>query len=125
MASIPNARTYAPGADITAQATAAVTARRFVAVSGNRTSAGNVAAAPATAGGRVFGVAKEDAVLGELFGVACDGVVKVTAGGAIAAFAEVEVGVNAQAVTKASGVAVGYALTGAASGTDAEIHLYA
>ncbi len=51
-------------------------------------------------------------------------VVKVTAGGSIAANAEVEVGANAKAVTKSSGVAVGYAITGASSGAVAEISLY-
>ncbi|QUD82092.1 DUF2190 family protein [Gordonia polyisoprenivorans] len=122
---IPNPRVYSPGADITAQATAAVTARRFVAISGNRADRGNVSVAHASAGGRVFGVAKADAATGELVGVARDGVVKVHTAAAIAAFAEVEVGANGQAITKASGTAVGYAITGAASGTDAEIHLYA
>jgi hypothetical protein len=43
-------------------------------------------------------------------------VVFVNAGGAIAAFAEVEVGTNGQAVTKSAGVAVGFAVTAATSG---------
>ncbi|MGV9827298.1 capsid cement protein [Gordonia sp. NPDC003429] len=121
---LANPRVYAPGVDVTAAASAAVTARRFVAITGNRTATGSLSAAHATAAGRIVGVAKEDATTGALFGVARGGVVKVTTSGAVAAFAEVEVGANGTAVTKASGVAVGYALTGAASGADAEIHLY-
>ena len=72
------------------------------------------------------GVSGRDAAVGELVDVkrGKDRVTFVTAGGAIAAFEEVEVGANGQAVKKASGVAVGYAVTAAASGTDAEISLY-
>lgn len=121
---IANPRVYSPGADITAEATAAVNARRFLAISGNRVSGGNLAVAHATAAGRIFGVAGSDAAQGDLVTVVRDGVVKVTAGGNIAAFAEVEVGSNGQAVTKASGIAVGYALTAATSGNPAEISLY-
>ncbi|MHC9294181.1 DUF2190 family protein [Mycobacterium sp. LTG2003] len=123
---LTNPSVYAPGADITAQATAAVTARTFLAISGNRVSGGNIAVAPATAAGRVCGVAGNDAAIGELVTVVRGNsrVVKVTAGANIAAGAEVEVGANARAVTKTSGVAVGYAITGAASGAVAEISLY-
>jgi hypothetical protein len=81
---------------------------------------------PATAAGRVVGVARSDAASGELVTIARGGgrVVRVTAGGSIAAFAEVEVGSAGKAVTKSSGVAVGYALTAATNNTDAEISLY-
>lgn len=123
---IPNPSVYDPGADITGEATGAVTARRFLAVSGNRVSGGNIAVAHATAAGRVCGVAATDAASGDLVTVVRGNsrVVKVTAGGAIAAFAEVEVGTAGRAVTKTSGVAVGYALTAAANNADAEISLY-
>ncbi|MEV6096035.1 capsid cement protein [Nocardia sp. NPDC051981] len=120
---LTNPRVYAPGADITAVASTAVTGRRFVAISGNR-SGGNLSVAHATAAGRKFGVAKHDAAAGALVGVARDGVVWVRAAGTIAAFAEVEVGASGQVVAKSAGVAVGYAVTGAASGADAEIVLY-
>ncbi|MFH5207569.1 capsid cement protein [Antrihabitans sp. NCIMB 15449] len=115
---------YAPGGDITGQATGTVTAKRALKISGNRTG-GNVAVAPADAAGRIFGVAADDAAVGELVAVARGSgrVVKVTAGGTIAAFAEVEVGTGGKVVTKTSGVAVGYALTGATLDTDAEISL--
>ena len=120
---ISHPRVYAPGADITAQASAAVTARRFVGISGNRTADGNLSVAHASAAGRAFGVAKEDAASGELVGVARDGVVRVKASAAIAAGANVEVGSAGQAVTATSGVVVGYAVTAAASGADAELAL--
>ncbi len=50
-------------------------------------------------------------------------VVKVIAAGAIAAGAEVQVGAGGTA-SPAAGMAVGYAITGAADGTVAEIALY-
>lgn len=117
---------YAPGADITAEATAAVTARRFLAVSGNRTSGGNIAVAPAGAGVRACGVAATDAAIGELVRVVRGNsrVVRVTADGALTAGAEVEVGSAGKAKAKGTGVAVGYAMTGAADASDAEISLY-
>lgn len=120
---IPNIRAYSPGRDITGVATAAVTARTFVKVSGDR-SGGNIAVAPATAAGRIFGVAATDAAQGGLVAVARDGVVKVTTAAAITAFAEVEVGSGGKAKALDEGTAVGYAITGAASGADAEIALY-
>lgn len=115
---------YSPGQAITAQATAPVVQSTFVAVSGNRTSGGNIAAATATAAGAVLGVAAHDAKAGELFTAHRGGVVRVVAGGAIAAGAQVEVGAAGKAVTLAAGKAVGYAITGAASAALAEIALY-
>jgi hypothetical protein len=107
---IANVRVYEPGRDLTAQTTSAVTAKRFVKINGNRTSGGNLAVNTATAAGRILGVAATDAASGELVRVARGGVVKVTADGPAKALA--------------AGVAVGFAITGAADGTDAEIALY-
>lgn len=121
---LTNVRIYEPGRDLTAQASAAVTGKRFVAVSGNRTANGNVAVAHAAAAGRVFGVAAHDAAQNQLVRVARGGVVRVTAAGAIAAFAEVQVGAGGTATALAAGVAVGFALTAVADGADAEIALY-
>lgn len=123
---IANPSVYDPGKDITAEATAAVTARRFLAVSGNRTAGGNMAVALAAAGGRTCGVAGNAAAAGGLVRVVRGNsrVVRVTASGAIAANAEVQVGANGTATTLAAGIAVGYALTGAADAADAEISLY-
>lgn len=117
---------YEPGADITGRASANVTGKRFVKISGNRGAAGNVSVAHADAAGRIFGVAKYDSPSGEIVGVARGNarVLHVTSEGAIAAFAEVEVGTAGRAKTIAAGKAVGYALTAAADGTDAEISLY-
>jgi hypothetical protein len=117
---------YNPGGDVTGQATTAVVAKRFVMVSGNRTAAGPVAVAPATAAGRTCGVAGNDAAIGELVRVVRGNsrVVRVVAEAAIVAFAEVQVGAAGQAITKAAGVAVGYALTAAALGADVEVSLY-
>lgn len=117
---------YDPGCDITAVATAAVTARRFLAISGNRSASGPISVAPATAGGRICGVAGNTADSGAQVRVirGASRVVWVEAGGNIAAGAEVEVGTNGKAVTLDEGAAVGYAITGATSGAPAEISLY-
>ncbi|AZI61354.1 DUF2190 family protein [Rhodococcus qingshengii] len=116
---------YAPGATLTGQATAAVVKSTFVAVSGNRiANGGNVAVATATAAGRSFGVAAHDAATGELVTIHRAGTVRVLTAGVLAAFDEVEVGATGKAVKLAAGKAVGYALSGAASGALAEIHLY-
>ncbi|WP_349318870.1 DUF2190 domain-containing protein [Mycolicibacterium canariasense] len=116
---------YKPGTDISGRAAVAVTGKRFLKISGNR-SGGNIAVAPADAGGRTCGVATFDAAVGAVVGIARgkDRVVPVTADGAIAAFAEVEVGAAGKAKTIGTGKAVGYALTAAADGADAEISLY-
>lgn len=123
---IANPSVYDPGADVTGQATAAVIAKRFVAISGNRTAGGNITVAPAAAGARPCGVAGHDAAVGELVRVVRGNsrVVRVTASGAIAANAEVQVGAGGTVATRAAGVAVGYAITGAADAADAEISLY-
>lgn len=126
MSTLTNPSVYDPGKDITGEATGAITARRFLAITGNRTSGGNIAVAHATAAGRVCGVAGSDAASGGLVTVVRGNsrVVKVTAAANISAFAEVEAGANGQATPLAAGVAVGYAITGATSGGDAEISLY-
>jgi len=120
-----NPYSYSPGANITAEATAAVTGRRFVKITGNRTAAGNLAVAPAAAGDRAFGVAADDAPAGQLVRVARGGVVRVVAAGAIAAGASVQVGAGGAVSTAAAGVVVGFAVTGAADGAVAEIAFYA
>lgn len=123
---LTNPSVYDPGANITGEATGSITARRFLAISGNRTSGGNIAVTTATAAGRICGVAGNDASTGELVNVVRGNsrVVKVAAGGSISAGAEVEVGAAGKAVAKSSGTAVGYALTQASNNTDAEISLY-
>lgn len=120
-----NIGVYEPGQDITGHASAAVTGKRFLKISGNR-SDGNIAVAHADAAGRVCGVSAFDAAINKKVSVIRGNsrVTFVTAGGNIAAFAEVEVGANGTAVTLAAGKAVGYAITAAVNGADAEISLY-
>lgn len=52
-------------------------------------------------------------------------VVRVTAVGAIAANTEVQVAADGKATTLAAGKAVGYSITGAIDGGEAQISLYA
>lgn len=120
-----NIGVYEPGRDITGRASASVTGKRFLKISGNR-NGGNIAVAHADSGGRTCGVSKYDAANGEIVGVARGNsrVTHVTAEGAIAAFAEVQVGTAGKALTKGAGVAVGYVLTAVADGGDAEVSLY-
>ena len=115
---------YEDGEDLTGRAVLAVTAKRFLKISGDRQ--GVIAVAPADDGGRVCGVAKVDAPIGAVVAIARGNarVVHVTASGLLTAFDEVQVGAAGQAVTKSTGTAVGYVLTGAAAGTDAEVSLY-
>lgn len=114
-----------PGADVTAQATAAVTGKRFVGISGDILPDGSLRVAHAAAASRAIGVAKYDAASGAKVGVyrGARMVVPVTAGANITAGQAVEVGANGQAVPLAAGVAVGYAETAATSGQDARICL--
>lgn len=122
-----NVGVYKAGQDLTGTTSAAVTGKRFLRISGNRnTTNGTITVAHATAAGRICGVSNQDAASGATVGIhrGASRVTFVTASGAIAAFAEVEVGTNGVAVTKSAGVAVGYAVTAAADGADAEISLY-
>lgn len=115
-----------PGAEVTAQASAAITGKRFVSISGNLQTDGSLTVAQTGAGLRAVGVAKYDAASGAKVGVLRGSkmVVPVTAGGTIAAGAEVEADAQGRAITKASGVALGYVETGATSGNDARVVLY-
>lgn len=131
---------YEDGDRVTAEATAAVTGKRFVNASANRLSGpmipgtpqigasdpvdgGNIRAAHAAAAGAAIGVSSWDAAIGEKFDVLAEGILPVTAGAAIAAGQRVEVGANGTAVPLAAGVAVGVAVDGAANGADAQIKL--
>lgn len=113
-------RVYAPGQDLTTVATGTIAPYRFVAVSANR-SGGNLAVAHATAAGRALGVSTHDAISGETLTVARGGIVRVTTSAAIAAGAAIEIAADGKAVTATTGIVVGTAVTGAASGALAEI----
>ena len=100
---------YEPGGRLTGHASAAVTGKRFLRVSGNRQNdiqqitdsvgGGNIQVAHATQYGRVIGVSSYDAAINTKVGVLCDPglVVPVTAEGAISAFEEVMVGATGKA----------------------------
>lgn len=117
---------YRPGADLTAVADTAVTGKRFVDIAGDAPADAALLIEHATAAGDKIGVAAHDIAAGEYGHVisAPGEVVPVTATGAIAAGAEVEVGANGTAATLAAGVAVGRCLTGALDAADAKIKLY-
>lgn len=118
---------YEDGDDITGSCSAAVTGKRCVKISGDRAAAGGtVQVAHADAAGRIFGVAGYDGAIGEFIRVIRGSkmVVPILAGAAINAFQEVEVGANGTVVPIAAGRAIGYAITGAANGADAQISLY-
>jgi predicted RecA/RadA family phage recombinase len=126
---------------LTAQASAAVTGKKFVTVSGNKTSAlipsgsaqvgasdptegGNYQVGPPAAGGAVLGVATWDAAIGEKVGVICEGVVPVTAGaGGVTAGQRLQVDATGGVVTASAGMIVGIAMTTAIAAADVEVKL--
>jgi hypothetical protein len=132
-----------PGVSPTAKASAAVTGKRFVKPSGNRTGGPGLStdlanvyqAAHCGAGQQALGVSKHDAANGALFGVHVAGIVPVTAGDTIAAGQRVMSDANGKAVpfvaTALSGNAeaapaeasLGVALNGAAADADCEVLL--
>lgn len=102
---------FRPGQEVTVLTTGAVTGSTFVGVSATRDAAtGLVKVATATAATKPFGVASYDIASGAKGSVQREGILFVTAGGAITAGAEVEVGATGKAVTLASGKSVGTAL---------------
>lgn len=119
---------YQPGKHLTATvAGAAVTGKTFVDISGATLDPATgtlISVATATAAGKILGVAAFDAGLAARLSVIGEGVVPVTAGAAITAGAEVEVGTGGKAITLASGKAVGRALTTAANNADVYVRLY-
>ncbi|GAA1881927.1 DUF2190 family protein [Williamsia serinedens] len=115
---------FRPGADVTALTTGSVTGKTFVGVSATRdTTTGLVKVATATAAAKPFGVAAYDAASGATLTVQRGGILFVTAGGSIAAGAQVEIGSNGRVVTLASGVPVGVALEAGTSSNDVLIAL--
>jgi hypothetical protein len=121
--------------DITAQASAAITGKRFVEISAEPTSSmlalsatsdgSNVQVAPCGAGAKAFGVAAYDAA--DNAKVPVHGPPKttvVTAGGTVAAGEEVESDATGRAITLAAGISNGICLQGATVGNDAVIALH-
>jgi len=133
-------RVMEPGKDITGQATAAITGKRFLKISGARNHKFNVlgttpadnnykVAHASVAGARVVGVSKYDQPnIGGKVGVARGGIMGVTCAAAITAGTEVMSDATGQAVafTGAAGTfAAGLAMDDAQTGTDVEILFYA
>lgn len=115
---------FRPGQDVTALTTADVIGKRFVGVSATRdATTGLVKVAHATAAGKAFGVAGYDIASGKFGTIHRGGILFVTAGGAITAGAQVEVGSDGKAVALSSGVAVGQALETGSNNNDVLIAL--
>ncbi|TSD48578.1 hypothetical protein FFI94_022200 [Rhodococcus sp. KBS0724] len=119
---------YSPGLDLTVQTTTAVKGKTFLNINGALDpAAGTLAkATTAAAAGLVIGVASRDAASGARVPVirGPGRIVPVTAGGAIAAGAEVEVGAGGKAVTLAAGKAVGRAWSAGVNNGDVAVSLY-
>lgn len=120
---------YEPGSDITVQAAAAITAKRFVHIAGNRSADGNLTAQH-SAGAKSFGVARVDIALGKKGPIitAPGVVVSVTAGEALAAGDSVRSDATGAAIKPAGAAASvqhcdGVVMTAAAINTDAQVRL--
>ncbi|MCT1639197.1 capsid cement protein [Dietzia cinnamea] len=115
---------YNDGSDITCRATAKVTGKTFAAISGARVD-NLIGITTAAAGARTAGVVKYDANTDDLVGVARGSgrVITVTAGGAITAGDDIQVGANGKAIKATDGVVVGYAVDTATNGTDVPVSL--
>lgn len=124
---------------VTVRVTANVTGKTFGAISANIQSGpditstalpttwdgGNLQAATCTAAAKADGVFAYDQTSGEIVPLhGSDAVVPVTAGAAITAGQEVEVGTGGKAIPLASGKAVGKATTTAANNADCYVRLY-
>lgn len=120
-----------PGEDITAQVTAAVVGKRFVALSADRTSGpglsntaeGSVYRVAHANANHAIGVAKYDqpTVSGKV-GVMRGGIVPVTSGAAIAAGAAVQADAVGKAITLAAGVKLGVCMSGV-GGADLDVEI--
>ena len=117
---------YRPVNDVTGVATAPVTGGQFVDIDG--TLVGLLpSVTTAAAGARSFGVAATDSDpktnrVAIIRGAKV--ILPVTAGGAIAAGDEIQVGPNGSAVRKAAGVVGGRAVSTAASGESVYVELH-
>jgi len=125
---------YFETGDVSFRASGAVTGKTFVQPAANQTGGPGLSTdlenllvfKTCTAGQRPCGVAKYDVATGQGGGVHGQPgkIVPVTAGAAITAGQEVEVGAAGSAIPLATGRAAGLAMSGAANGADAMIKLY-
>lgn len=120
---------------ITAHASAAITGKRFVTLSGRQAGGspglstggegGNYIASVPAAAAKCFAVAAHDAAIGEKVDcISGSQIVPVTAGATVTAGAQVEVDNQGRVINLAAGQAVGLALTGNTVGLDVEVKLY-
>jgi predicted RecA/RadA family phage recombinase len=119
---------YEDGDELTATATAAVTGKTFVRISGDKQADGSLSVAPAGAGALAIGVAMYDAAVGQkvtIHTINSGHVMPVTAGAAaLAAGARVASDAGAHAVAAGAGApALGVVLTGAPANGDAMVSL--
>jgi predicted RecA/RadA family phage recombinase len=131
-----------PGEDVTGYATAAITGKRCVQISGAKTNEKGEGLATVTTGGGayrialpsgaganggagkwIFGVAKYDIAANKWGGVIREGIVPITTSGALTAGQGVQVAADGTVVVLSTGVLIGYACDDCASGADAEIAL--
>src|ERR1044072_4959732 len=118
---------FEPGTRLTVKAEAALTGKRFVAVSDPLASDGSVVVSAAPAQSKVLGVAAYDVAEGKR-GIALCGpmIVPVTASAGIEPGEDVQVATGGKAVKCSDGAAVGEALNKpAAEGQDVMVRLYA
>lgn len=127
---------------LTGQASAVVNGKRFLKVSGTKTSAlipsgaaqvgasdptegGNYQFAQCVAGDASIGVSTWDAAIGEKVGAICEGVVPMIAGtGGLTAGGLVQSDANGQPVAVAAGRILGMAMTTAIATAEVEVKLF-
>jgi hypothetical protein len=117
---------WMPGDVLGCHASAAVTGKRFVKVTGVPVE-GNPRVGPTVAGDKPLGVADRDVAIAEKVGVYSQPgiVVPVTAGAAITAGQEVQSDASARAIPLAAGKVAGMALNDQATvGSDVMVKLY-
>ncbi|MGB3707606.1 capsid cement protein [Gordonia sp. (in: high G+C Gram-positive bacteria)] len=102
---------FLPGAAVTHGAKAKVTGGQLVSITGDRQ------VSPSGDGDPAYGIAAFDAEVGAKVTVHTGGVHKVAATGAVAAGDQVQAAVGGKVAKLTTGVAIGLALTAAASGT--------
>ena len=119
---------YRPGDELPCKAGVAVTGKKFVVQTAAMDAAAgtNLTVGLPAAGGKVLGVAAQNAAVGKVVHVIAGRgqVVPVTAGAAITFNQEVQVDATGAVVPLSAGVAVGVALAAAASGADCPVRLY-
>lgn len=111
-----------PADTLTGYASAALTGKRFVRITGARTDGLPTLAVPAD-GDRCVGVTSRDVALGGKVMFAREGVWPVTAGAALTAGQEVQADATGKAIPLAAGKSLGVVLDDVANGADAPIAL--